>query len=71
MFCGKVMYFLYTSLWQRNVSATTITLYNLAICSGGRRYKRNTLGNIEFHKRICIEKRSKYLKLKLDFRIKF
>ena len=58
MFCGKMVHFLYTSLWQRNAAVTTITIYKFAICDGGKRYKRNTLENIEFHKRICIEKRS-------------
>ena len=49
---------LYTSCWQRNAAVTIITIYKFAICGGGKRYKRIHVGNIEFHKRICIEKRS-------------
>ncbi len=71
MFCGKMVHFLYTSLWQRNAAVTTITIYKSAICGGGKRYKRNALGNIEFHKQICIEKESDVLKLKTDFRNQF
>ena len=58
MFCGKMVHSLYTSRWQRNAAVTTITIYKSAICGGGKRYKRIHVGNIEFHKRICIEKRS-------------